>query len=436
MKKIILLILCITSLGLNAQNEINKTVSVDGPGWKKVARLDGAYGRGYNEVTLLTTGGSSTPRVAKISWFKGWSAYGGLNLSSVSDNGYWSDARITYDSTKAYLEINFTSAIPVLKVYLDQSAWIGGDILEGILPVGSGTVLLTAKFGRLNYGENDLYLSYDGNLGIGKSNPTRKLDVNGSIASQEFLSVQKGGSYLVSLNGQEHGYITGRNSSFENKFLIASNGNTFFNGGNVGIGTTTPAYKLDVTSTVRVGDDNWGALIINGKAKNDWLFNAHNDGNTFGIRTQRDNGEASWSYQIMTFQRSTGNVGIGTTTPDAKLAVNGNIHTKEVKVDLIGWADYVFKEDYNLPTLQQVEDHISSKGHLINIPSAAEVAENGIQLGEMNAKLLEKIEELTLYTIAQEKKLKEQEKINNQLKTNNQNLEARLAKVETLLGKE
>ncbi|KAA1247853.1 hypothetical protein [Aquimarina sp. RZ0] len=99
-----------------------------------------------------------------------------------------------------------------------------------------------------------------------------------------------------------------------------------------------------------------------------------------------------------------GNVGIGTNNPDATLAVNGNIHTKEVKVDLNGWPDYVFEDDYKLPTLQQVEDHIIEKGHLENIPSAAEVTENGIQLGEMNAKLLQKIEELTLYMIEQNKK--------------------------------
>lgn len=137
-----------------------------------------------------------------------------------------------------------------------------------------------------------------------------------------------------------------------------------------------------------------------------------------------------------------GNTGIGTTTPDAKLAVNGKIHAKEVKVDLNGWADYVFKDDYDLPSLQQVENHIAQKGHLINIPSAEEVAKNGIQLGEMNAKLLEKIEELTLYTIAQEKEVKtlrlenqNQKTITNQLLTNNQKLEARLAKLEEVLLK-
>ncbi|WP_299249079.1 hypothetical protein [uncultured Aquimarina sp.] len=129
-------------------------------------------------------------------------------------------------------------------------------------------------------------------------------------------------------------------------------------------------------------------------------------GDLVKFRSVQENGVASDKMII----KNDGNVGIGTTSPDAKLAVNGNIHTKEVKVDLIGWADYVFKEDYNLPTLQQVEDHIATKGHLINIPSAAEVAENGIHLGEMNAKLLEKIEELTLYTIQQQKLIEDQSK--------------------------
>ena len=93
---------------------------------------------------------------------------------------------------------------------------------------------------------------------------------------------------------------------------------------------------------------------------------------------------------------------------DGDVSVNGNIHTKEVKVDLNGWPDFVFEQDYDLPTLRQVEKHIEEKGHLKDIPSAKEVAENGIFLGEMDSRLLQKIEELTLYTIQQEKKIDKQ----------------------------
>jgi len=101
-----------------------------------------------------------------------------------------------------------------------------------------------------------------------------------------------------------------------------------------------------------------------------------------------------------------GDVGIGMRVPNAKLAVNGDIHAKEVKVDLAGWPDYVFDKDHNLPSLEEVEQHIQEKGHLINIPSAQEVAEHGVQLGEMNKLLLEKIEELTLYTLQQQRQIK------------------------------
>ncbi|WP_025739439.1 autotransporter outer membrane beta-barrel domain-containing protein [Aquimarina pacifica] len=117
-----------------------------------------------------------------------------------------------------------------------------------------------------------------------------------------------------------------------------------------------------------------------------------------------------------------GHIGIGTTdTQGYELAVNGSIHSQEVVVDLEGWPDYVFKKEYDLPTLQQVEEHIIEKGHLINIPSETEVLEKGIKLGEINSKLLEKIEELTLYTIDQEKKIKAQNE--------------RLARLESLLLK-
>ncbi|WP_442845051.1 hypothetical protein [Leeuwenhoekiella sp. H156] len=90
-------------------------------------------------------------------------------------------------------------------------------------------------------------------------------------------------------------------------------------------------------------------------------------------------------------------------------AVNGKTITEEVKVQLqAAWPDYVFKSDYVLPDLKDLESFINARGHLPGIPSAKEVSENeGIELGEMNTLLLEKIEELTLYTITQEKKLNE-----------------------------
>jgi hypothetical protein len=87
---------------------------------------------------------------------------------------------------------------------------------------------------------------------------------------------------------------------------------------------------------------------------------------------------------------------------------DGKIYAKEVEVKANVWADYVFKKDYPLKSLDEVEKHIAEKGHLPNIPSAEEVLKNGINVAEMNTKLLEKIEELTLYSIEQNKSLKQQ----------------------------
>jgi metal-dependent hydrolase (beta-lactamase superfamily II) len=99
-----------------------------------------------------------------------------------------------------------------------------------------------------------------------------------------------------------------------------------------------------------------------------------------------------------------GNVGIGTTNPTEKLAVNGKIRAKEVIVDT-GWSDYVFAKNYKLASLSEVEQHIQTLGHLPGVPSAQEVAEKGVSVGDMQAVLLAKIEELTLHVIAQQKEL-------------------------------
>ena len=106
---------------------------------------------------------------------------------------------------------------------------------------------------------------------------------------------------------------------------------------------------------------------------------------------------------------SNGNVGIGTTNPGSyKLAVNGHIRAKEVKVET-GWADFVFEDDYQLRTLGQVEQYIEENGHLPDVPAAEQVKAEGVSLGKMDALLLQKIEELTLYMIEQNKTIEAQQ---------------------------
>jgi trimeric autotransporter adhesin len=93
-----------------------------------------------------------------------------------------------------------------------------------------------------------------------------------------------------------------------------------------------------------------------------------------------------------------------------RLSVDGKIAAEEVLVDLdADWPDYVFKSDYKLKSLEEVKAHIQEKGHLPNVPSAKEVQENGILLGNMNKVLMEKIEELTLYILQQEERIKKLE---------------------------
>ncbi len=124
---------------------------------------------------------------------------------------------------------------------------------------------------------------------------------------------------------------------------------------------------------------------------------------TFNTRKESD---SPGFFNSMIFNEN-GNLGIGTANPNGwRLAVNGKIRAKEIKVET-GRRDFVFCNNYNLPTLKEVENHINEKGHLKDIPSAKEVEKNGILLGEMDSKLLQKIEELTLYTIQQQKELEE-----------------------------
>jgi len=195
--------------------------------------------------------------------------------------------------------------------------------------------------------------------------------------------------------------------------------------GNIGIGTTSPTYNLHVKGTSysgltmesALGNDNF--IEFKESTKQTFKVGIDSDKNLFKIaRTNFNDNSFVVDYN--------GSVGIGTTNLSSwKLAVNGNIRAKEIKVET-GWSDFVFDKKYNLPSLKEVENHIKEKGHLKDIPSAKEVEQNGIFLGEMDSKLLQKIEELTLYTIEQEKKINELESLNSKLLE----LQKRLEKLE------
>lgn len=127
------------------------------------------------------------------------------------------------------------------------------------------------------------------------------------------------------------------------------------------------------------------------------------------------------------FVDNEGNVGIGTMNPGIyRLAVNGTIKSREVVVETTGWSDFVFRDDYALMPLGRLEEYIRSNRHLPQIPSAEDVTVNGIKIGNMQSRLLQKIEELTLYMIDLEKKTERFKEENRVLRNENDLIKTRL----------
>jgi hypothetical protein len=230
--------------------------------------------------------------------------------------------------------------------------------------------------------------------------------------------------------------------------LVTSTNTNFITTAKVGIGTDDPQARLEVisagenTAAVIVGPNNFvgfrredGVLVYGlGHDATDDVFRIGASSHLApGAGTEIDinSGGHRISFSQGGIERmriaSGGNVGIGTTNPTHKLAVNGTIKAKEVIVETSGWSDYVFADNYRLAPLAEVEAHIKTNKHLPGMPSAAHVAEHGVNLGELHASLLAKIEEITLHQIAQEKRL-------TALQTENANLKAQMAQLKAALS--
>ncbi|KYG81907.1 hypothetical protein EV198_2509 [Roseivirga ehrenbergii] len=242
------------------------------------------------------------------------------------------------------------------------------------------------------------------------------------VTGEGFAQIRSIGNLGIGTSGN-YGLYFGTNNT--NVMSILPNGN-------IGIGTTTPSTKLDVQGSIftngilkssRSGAGGAQLILENTYGvSEDWRIQA-------GIPSIADN-----TFAIQTISNSTtrlaiknnGYVGIGTTSPTEKLSVDGTVLAKKVRVSTAGadWPDFVFAPNFKLRTLNELEAYIKANQHLPEVPSAKEVEENGLDLGKMDATLLQKVEELTLYTIEQEKKIEIYIKENSDLKKETQQLKA------------
>ncbi|WP_153796808.1 hypothetical protein [Foetidibacter luteolus] len=227
-----------------------------------------------------------------------------------------------------------------------------------------------------------------GNVGIGVASPTAKMHIVGTQGSSFGKYTQTGVSEADAYLSIENG------TTFTDQYIPCLKGRSYTPGRPYGL-----FFIGEADDVVPVAPDVIGAaIVLNGRKKNG---TALVNNNVLAINNLSQN------LMVVT---AAGNVGIGTLSPDEMLAVNGNIKAKKLIVTQNGWADYVFDKDYNLLPLYKVEDFIQQNKHLPGVPSAKEVSEKGIDLGDSQAVLLKKIEELTLYSIHQEKEISVQKK--------------------------
>jgi hypothetical protein len=226
------------------------------------------------------------------------------------------------------------------------------------------------------------------------------------------------GIQTQSLNG-ENGWFFGdlhgtqwvvSKGDYQNRLLVVNET------GDVGIGTASPATKLDVNGNARFSDFISGGV-------NSWMFHTPDDSRRTLHIAPRNTTDTDWDWgKAFVINGENGNA-----------VLNGKFEAREIKVTLSPTADFVFEENYDLPKLEDVEKHIKEKKHLPEIASAKVMEKEGVNVGEFQIKLLQKIEELTLYSIEQNKKINQLQDENKTLKSQSEKINDLERKVQQLL---
>ena len=441
-------------------------VGYSGNAWLQVGRYDGPTA--YNLVLQASGGnvgiGTTTPttllQVAGpiTAGFSGGSTSGIDYLYGNYGGGKLFVLGSQYSSAASFLGYA-VKAQPGATGYLSSTVVpVGRSSVEannGYIALFTGPTQTSTDGGSVAISER-MRIDSAGNVGVGTRSPLNMLQVSTPLnASMMTLGSSSGVAFSVVKADEGYGLYSGISGDGDAWLQSGrTNSPTAYNllleasGGNVGIGTVAPAASLDIGGT-----QSGGALRT--------VFARLSEGNTTGSGTFL--GVRGWqtqpAYNKMFSIESTfygylnssiefyrgvgvtggfttfttgdgaermridaaGNIGIGTTNPTQKLSVAGSIRAYEVIVDT-GWSDFVFDESYKPKTLSETEAFIKAEKHLPGIPSAKEVADHGVSVGEIESKLLAKIEELTLHQIAQEKEI-------GALKAQNAGLEQKIAEL-------
>lgn len=323
---------------------------------------------------------------------------------------------------------------------------ITGSGTAGYLTKFNGATTITNAPGFFNSGTN---------YGIGTTTPGAKLHMVVTVAN-DGLRVQGSanpcavGLFNSATGGHNWSLVSTGTNSTEGigHFMIydqtAAASRLFINGtnGNVGIGTTAPAAGLNVhngalyLSGAVAGYGGPQLFFSNTQSQVEWAEEYTTAATQSGLNFWRPFGATGTPGNYMLFLANNGKVGVNTDNPTAQLTVNGKtligdpaavninttspyglyvqngILTSKIRAAVVNstyWADYVFADNYKLRSLTEVEKFVKTNKHLPEVPSAAEVERDGVDMATMDATLLKKVEELTLYMIDQNKKIEAQQ---------------------------